>query len=125
MADVPADLCTITTENDTVVVGGEIDASNASDLARALADAPPGHLRVDLAAVEFMDVRGVSALLQALLARGLDQFSVVAMSPRVNRIVDLCNLLPLLALRSHPQVTATKPPEPEVSLKAERGIVGT
>lgn len=101
MTDVRADLCRITTEEGTVVVGGEIDASNASDLARALTDAPAGHLRVDLAAVEFMDVRGVSALLQALLTRGRDQFSVVAMSPKVSRVMELCNVLPLFEQEHH------------------------
>jgi anti-anti-sigma factor len=74
-----------------LMLAGEIDVSNASDVAHALHAAQarmPGDLHVDLAAVEFMDVAGLRAFTKA--ARDLDEHDRLlvlhAVSPHIDRL---------------------------------------
>ncbi len=80
----------------TLEVRGDIDASNASELRAALLAAPRGPLCVDLASVDFMDVSAVRALLEARHARYDDGFAIIAISRRVHRIMELCDVLHVL-----------------------------
>jgi anti-anti-sigma factor len=75
-------------------MAGEIDVSNAPDVAHALHAAQarvPGDLHVDLAAVEFMDVAGLRAFTKA--ARDLDEHDRLlvlhSVSPHIDRLFSM------------------------------------
>lgn len=75
-------------------MGGEIDVSNAPDVAlalRAAADRMPGDLHVDLSGLEFMDVAGLRAF--ARVARDLSDHGRLlvlhAVSPHIDRLFEM------------------------------------
>jgi anti-anti-sigma factor len=87
----------------TVVLEGEIDLATSTRLNREL-DAvldrvpPPMRLRVDLAAVGFMDTTGVAVLLKAR-RRALEsgcRFAVSSTSPAIARLFEITGLAGLL-----------------------------
>lgn len=80
----------------TLSVVGFIDLSNSQALVDAGTTelASGGSLAVDLAAVDFMDSTGLSALIGLAQAaeRSGQSFIVAAMSPRVRRVLELTGL---------------------------------
>src|SRR3954452_9098064 len=86
----------------TVTVAGEIDLASSTRLNReldAVLDREPARLRIDLAAVPFMDTTGVAVLLKArrrALAQGC-RFSVASASPALARLFEITGLTGLLA----------------------------
>ncbi|WP_433463700.1 STAS domain-containing protein [Spirillospora sp. CA-128828] len=93
-----------------LLLSGEIDVSNASDVAHALHAVQArqrGDLHVDLAAVEFMDVAGLRAFTKA--ARDLhdhDRLLVLhAVSPHIDRLFTLIgwNTSPGLEIHCRPR----------------------
>jgi|SRR4051794_23516747 len=87
----------------TVTVVGEIDLVSSTTLNRALDDVldrypPPAWLRLDLAAVEFMDTAGVAILLKAR-RRALEagcRFTVASSSATLQRLFEITGLAGLL-----------------------------
>ena len=82
---------------------GEVDASTASQFADALskaADTPEGDLIVDLSRVEFMDVKGFAALLNAHRKAGDAgrKMIVVCPSGQVRRMLGLLDTSGRLSL---------------------------
>src|SRR4051794_3333804 len=81
----------------TIVVAGEIDLASSTQLNRELdaaLDARPARLRIDLAAVGFMDTSGVALLLKAR-RRALEQgarFAVSSTSPVIGRLLEITGL---------------------------------
>lgn len=86
----------------TVAAAGEIDLVTGVRLNRELEiaiDAAPEWLRVDLAAVDFMDTTGVAVLLKAR-RRALDagcRFTVKSASHTIQRLLEITGLATLLA----------------------------
>ena len=82
---------------------GEVDASTASQFAGALsraAEAPDGDLIVDLSRVEFMDVKGFAALLNAQ-RKAVDarrRMTVVCPSGQVRRLLGVLDTSGRLSL---------------------------
>ena len=106
MSPVPPELTIRTThagETTTVVLEGEIDLATSTQLNRELDGVldrvpPPVRLRVDLAAVNFMDTTGVAVLLKAR-RRALESschFAVSSTSPAIARLFDITGLAGLL-----------------------------
>src|SRR4051794_40203188 len=88
----------------TVAVAGEVDLATSTTLNREL-DAvldrvpAPGRLRIDLAAVGYMDTTGVAVLLKGR-RRALEQgcaFTVISASPALARLFEITGLAMLLA----------------------------
>jgi anti-anti-sigma factor len=88
----------------TVVVAGEVDLATSTRLNREL-DAvldrvpAPVRLRIDLAAVAYMDTTGVAVLLKAR-RRALEQecrFTVISTSPALTRLFEITGLAGLLS----------------------------
>ena len=85
-----------------VTVAGEIDLASSTRLNRELdtvLDGRPQRLRIDLAAVPFMDTTGVAVLLKAR-RRAIEQgcrFSVASASPALTRLFEITGLAGLLA----------------------------
>lgn len=78
----------------TIVLTGEIDASNASTISTQVQQAlstDAQHIVLDLSAVSFFDSTGLGALIAARTACGDagTQLSLRAPSPQVRRILDL------------------------------------
>src|SRR4051794_12048554 len=86
----------------TVTVVGEIDLVTSTQLNReldAVLDARPGRLRLDLAAVGFMDTSGVAILLKAR-RRALEQgagFAVISTSLTIKRLLEITGLASLMS----------------------------
>ena len=88
----------------TLVLEGEIDLLTSTQLNRELDTVldrvpPPTRLRVDLAAVGFMDTTGVAVLLKAR-RRALEagcRFTVKSASPTIQRLLEITGLASLLA----------------------------
>jgi anti-sigma B factor antagonist len=85
-----------------VTVFGDVDLDTAEQLRRAIeravAEGPPGEVRVDLGAVPFMDSLGISALLagyRAATAQGVG-FRIVALSPGLVTVLEITGLLDIL-----------------------------
>jgi anti-sigma B factor antagonist len=106
MAAEPPELTISTThagDTTTVVLEGEIDLATSTQLNREL-DAmldrvpPPVRLRVDLAAVNFMDTTGVAVLLKARRRAQESgcRFAVSSTSPAIARLFDITGLAGLL-----------------------------
>ncbi|MFI9115957.1 STAS domain-containing protein [Streptomyces venezuelae] len=91
----PPRMTTDVTPDGTLLVSGEIDASTASTLLRALTDALRAHpegVALDLSAVTFCDCAGLRAFLAARyqhLDIGRLPLRVVAASPRMTRLLRL------------------------------------
>jgi anti-anti-sigma factor len=88
----------------TVVVAGEIDLATSTRLNReldAVLDRAPApvRLRIDLAAVAYMDTTGVAVLLKAR-RRALEQgcrFTVISTSLALTRLFEITGLAGLLS----------------------------
>jgi anti-sigma B factor antagonist len=88
----------------TVVVRGEIDLATSTTLNRALDEVldrvpAPVRVRIDLAAVEYMDTTGIAVLLKAR-RRALEQscrFTVISTSRALTRLFEITGLAGLLA----------------------------
>ena len=93
----PYDTFAIELSEGRVMVSGELDNYSAPAMSESLlrlAGANPQPLELDLSAVTFMDAGGLRALLQ--LRRSLPMLSVVAVSPRIQRVLtvtDTCGLI--------------------------------
>jgi anti-sigma B factor antagonist len=87
----------------TIVLTGEIDASNASTIGVQVGDALLGGATavvVDLSGVTFFDSTGLGALIASRNACGESKvpMSLRAPSPQVRRILDLTATTPLFPL---------------------------
>jgi anti-anti-sigma factor len=86
----------------TVTIVGEIDLVTSTRLNReldAVLDARPARLRLDLAAVAFMDTSGIAILLKArrrALAQGA-RFAVISTSRVIQRLLEITGLASLMA----------------------------
>lgn len=87
-------------------MSGEIDVSNAPDVAQALRAAgerQPGDLHVDLSGLEFMDVAGLRAFAKA--ARDLDAGARLlvlhAVSPHIDRLFGMIGWAASAGLEIH------------------------
>ncbi|TDD80196.1 anti-sigma factor antagonist [Actinomadura darangshiensis] len=87
-------------------MSGEIDVSNAPDVAQALraaGDRLPGDLHVDLSGLEFMDVAGLRAFAKA--ARDLDAGSRLlvlhSVSPHIDRLFGMIGWAASAGLEIH------------------------
>jgi anti-sigma B factor antagonist len=90
---------TIVNYDGIIVVVGEIDASNADQLAANLASAADGGVLVDLSSVGFMDASGVRVLVEEHLRREHSGGVVVLAASRiVHRVMELCGLLEVFRL---------------------------
>ena len=91
-----------------VTVLGEIDYSNADDLAEcvrdAIADWSPGLVQVDLRAATFIDSTGLGALIEGYRAAAEIQtrFAVVNASPSFRRVLDVTGLCDFFGLGETP-----------------------
>jgi len=82
----------------TIVLGGELDLSNAGELERLLAEIQGGYsgrLLLDLSGLEFMDSTGIALIIraeQAALGDG-HEFHLRGGSPQVRRLLTLTGIL--------------------------------
>jgi anti-anti-sigma factor len=91
----------------TIVVSGELDVASADrldDLVVELLDRDVRWIRCDASRIEFIDCSGLRSLLQAArrCARERGDFSVVAASPKVDRLLDLAGQRRLRTARRRP-----------------------
>ena len=91
----------------TIVVFGELDLASADrldDVVVDLLDRDVRWIRLDASRVEFIDCSGLRSLLQAArrCARERGDFSVVAASPKVERLLDLAGQRRLRTARRRP-----------------------
>ncbi|HEY5874407.1 MAG TPA: STAS domain-containing protein [Ilumatobacteraceae bacterium] len=102
----------------TVVVSGDIDIANRHEiveLVREAIRAETTEIAIDMSTVEFIDCAGLAGILQARLLAAMEgcDLRVVSMTPRVRRLLDLTETLPLL----------TGPPRPVLGDRlAELGL---
>ncbi|XVU25752.1 STAS domain-containing protein [Actinoplanes sp. CA-054009] len=88
----------------TIVVAGEVDFSNADELAdcvrAAVAEWSPPAVRVDLGAASFIDSSGLGALIEGYRAAGEADatFLVVNPSPSFRRVLDVTGLCEFFGL---------------------------
>jgi anti-anti-sigma factor len=82
-------------------VSGELDLLSAEEFDEALR-AVTGNVVVDLAAVQFIDARGVDALAAAheRAASQGDRLSVINAGPIARRVLEICGLETMLDLGS-------------------------
>jgi anti-anti-sigma factor len=91
----------------TIVVFGELDLASAEqfdDLVVDLLDRDVRWIQLDASRIEFIDCSGLRSLLQAArrCARERGDFSVVAASPKVDRLLDLARQRRLRTARRLP-----------------------
>jgi anti-anti-sigma factor len=91
----------------TVVISGDIDIANRHDIVELVREAihpETTEIALDMSTVEFIDCAGLAGILQArhLAAKEGCYLRIVAMTPRVRRLLDLTETLPVL----------TGPPQP-------------
>ena len=87
-----------------VHVSGDLDCTNASQLAVALAPlvAGGGHIGVDLAAMRFMDVRGLNVLHEAAAALGeRGQLVLYDPPPAAGNLIRLSGLAGMVVVDDH------------------------
>ena len=95
----------------TVTVLGEIDFSNADDLADCLRDAitdwAPALVRVDLRSATFIDSTGLGALIEGYRAATENQARFVVANPSASfrRVLDVTGLCDFFGLRENPQAS--------------------
>jgi len=85
----------------TIVISGDIDIANRHDIVELVREAiHPGttEIALDMSTVEFIDCAGLAGILQArhLAANEGCHLRIVAMNPRVRRLLDLTETLPVL-----------------------------
>ena len=85
----------------TVVVSGDIDIANRHDIVELVRDAiraETTEIALDMSTVEFIDCAGLAGILQARHLAAMEgcDLRVVSMAPRVRRLLDLTETLPLL-----------------------------
>jgi anti-anti-sigma factor len=108
----PFDNCTIDINDGTVVVSGELDSETSRfvvDAVIQLAGPHVAHLALDLSEVSFLDSAGLHALLRLRQTRSIE---LIAVSPRVERVLDITGTRPLLL-----GPTPTPTPEPTKRLR--------
>jgi anti-sigma B factor antagonist len=91
----------------TIRVRGDLDLGTASrfdDLVVELLDRDVRWVRLDARGIDFIDCTGLRALVQAArrCARDRGDFSIVAASPRVERLLDLAGQRRLRIARRRP-----------------------
>jgi anti-anti-sigma factor len=93
-----------------LLMSGEIDVSNARDVARALGaarDRAPGDVHVDMAAVEFIDVAGLRAFSRAAtdLHEGGRLLVLHAVSAHIEKLFELIgwSTVPGLGIHCRPR----------------------
>ncbi|MFG1996458.1 STAS domain-containing protein [Actinoplanes sp. NPDC048988] len=88
----------------TIIVAGEVDFSNADELAdcvrAAVAEWSPSVVRVDLGAASFIDSSGLGALIEGYRTAGEvgAAFLVVNPSPSFRRVLDVTGLCEFFGL---------------------------
>jgi anti-anti-sigma factor len=94
-------LCEVQRIGDELWFFGEIDASNAGELAaRAVAELQAGAVGLDLSRVRFFAVAGLRIVLAAQAsARSLDGGLPVVCSPEMMRTLQVCRLTDIDGLR--------------------------
>ncbi|WP_250002234.1 STAS domain-containing protein [Actinoplanes sp. M2I2] len=98
-----------------VAVAGEIDFSNADDLAtcvrQAVAEWSPTVVRVDLRAAAFIDSTGLGALIEGYRATTEigSRFLVVDPTPSFRRVLDVTGLCEFFGLGDTVEAVATEP----------------
>jgi len=91
----------------SVTVLGEIDFSNADEIAQAFRDAvvqwSPPVLQVDLGAATFIDSTGLGALIEGYRAatERNSRFAVVNVSPSFRRVLTVTGLCELFGMSAH------------------------
>ena len=97
----------VTVAHGVVCGSGEIDMCSARSLDRALATIEPPKM-IDMSGVSFMDASGLRVLLAhyRLLGQG-GVLRVVAMSPAVDRVLEVCGLVRLLTDEACPLATSS------------------
>jgi anti-anti-sigma factor len=85
----PFDNCNLDLIDGVIVISGELDLEASKfviDAAAQLAGPMSPHLRLDLSEVTFLDSAGLHALLRLRQTRSVE---IVAVSPRVERVLDI------------------------------------
>jgi len=85
----------ITTNDNVVTVEGEIDAHSAPEVGEALTPLPgSGEVRLDLAAVEFIDSSGLRVIIDAHQRAEADErrFVIAQPSRAVQRLIEISGL---------------------------------
>lgn len=110
-----------------IVLGGEVDASNALETRhRIVGDLAPGRTVVlDLAAVDFMDSSGLGALVYALREAGAcgGRLVVDNPQPRVRRLFESALVAELFGLGGEGATAASPGPAPEEVPEADEALV--
>lgn len=86
-----SELLKLSARGSTLVVAGEIDASNSDDLRRAIDDMPVGDRTIVTESVSFIDCAGLTTLLAATITSRQAGWQLVVSRPSrvVDRIVEL------------------------------------
>ncbi len=85
-----------------VVLSGELDADNCSELGLQVEVQPGSDVAVDMAQLRFVDSSGISEILQLRerAVSGGGSLAVIAASPQVRKVIEITGLTELLGLTS-------------------------